>query len=239
MESAPAGGPGTSSPAGADRVLALDNVPLDLPIAGAGVRSLAASVDYLVVTGLAAALVLLALFLGSTLGLRSPWWLAGLFLGLFAVEYGYFAGSEIAMAGQTLGKRTLGLRVVTRHGSRAGIAALLVRNALRNVDVLVGIPLMILDPASRRLGDRLAGTLVVRRPDPAPAMLGRAPKGWTPSQIELLESFVARCEDLEPARRERLAESLLASIAQTDPGFLDPETAHLPPTERLKRSLVG
>ncbi len=71
--------------------------------------------------------------------------------------------------GATLGKHLLGLCVVTLDGSAPSFRAVLIRNALRFVDVLpvlyfVGI--IAIDRSSRgqRIGDRFAGTTVERRP---------------------------------------------------------------------------
>jgi len=122
-------------------VLGLDNIPLELPVAGAGSRALAAMLDYLIV----GILVILWGFvcMGLGIGAHLGWWaLALFFLGFFVIEYGYFAGVEIAREGQTFGKWALGLRVVTRDGARPGTAALLLRNAVRSVDLVVGVPLM-------------------------------------------------------------------------------------------------
>jgi uncharacterized RDD family membrane protein YckC len=220
----------------ADRVLAIDNVPLALPIAGAGTRSLAASIDYLIVSVLALLIIVACFVAGAALGLTSLWWLAVLLLALFALEYGYFAVSEIVMSGQTVGKRAVGLRVVGLQGSRPGNAALLLRNAVRNVDLLIGVPMMAIDPLSRRLGDRLAGTLVVRTRRGDAALVHRVPKGWGARQIEVLEGFLRRCDELEPERAERLARALIATIEKDDPEFLVPGTG-LSPVVRLQVSV--
>jgi uncharacterized RDD family membrane protein YckC len=223
----------------ADRVLAIDNVPLDLPVAGAGTRSLAAFIDYLFVTLLGIVLVTSAFVIGAWMTLSSLWWLAVPIFGLFVLEYGYFAGCEILMNGQTPGKRAVGLRVVSRHGSRAGRGALLVRNAVRNLDVLIGVPFMALDPLGRRLGDRLAGTLVVRtRPRTTGTLVERVPRGWTPRQIEVLESFLERSQELQPERAARLADSLVAAIERDDPGFLVSAEMRTP-LERLRESVTS
>ena len=222
----------------ADRVLAIDNVPLDLPVAGAGTRSLAASLDYAVVSLLGILVVVGAFAIGAAIGLESLWWLAAILLALFALEYGYFAGCEIAMDGQTPGKRVLGLRVVSREGSRAGRAALLVRNAVRNLDLVVGVPMMALDPLARRLGDRLGGTIVLRTVRRAsPVVVQRVPNGWTARQIQVLESFLERSDELQPERAHRFAASLVAAIERDDPAFLPPATEHTTPIERLRTSV--
>jgi uncharacterized RDD family membrane protein YckC len=221
-----------------DRVLAIDNVPLDLPVASAGTRSLAASLDYLLV-GLANTLLVVAAFsIGIAIGLRSFWWLGALLFALFLLDYGYFAGFEIATHGQTPGKRAVGLRVVSRHGSRPSRTAFLLRNAVRNLDIVIGVPLMVLDPMSRRLGDRLAGTIVVRTRPGTATVLRRVPKDWTARQIEVLESFLERAAELEPEKSLRLAESLVAAIERDDPAFLPPETRGQPAVSRLRAAVA-
>jgi uncharacterized RDD family membrane protein YckC len=199
-------------------VLGLDNVPLDLPVAGVGSRALAAFLDYLLV-GIAV-FVWGALCVGAAATWRGlGWWMAAVFLvGFFIIEYGYFASVETLREGRTFGKWALGLRVVSREGGRPGTPSFLVRNAVRSVDLFVGIPLMALDPLSRRLGDRLAGTLVVHAQAPAPeTVLTRAPRTWGVSEAALLETFLRRAPDMEGWRAERLARQLLACIEHDDP----------------------
>jgi uncharacterized RDD family membrane protein YckC len=220
-----------------DRVLAIDNVPLDLPVASAGTRSLAASLDYLLL-GILTAVVAVSVFsVGIAVGLQSLWWLAVLLFALFLLDYGYFAGFEIFTHGQTPGKRAVGLRVVSAHGSRPSRAAFLIRNAVRTIDVWIGVPLMVFDPMARRLGDRLAGTIVVRTRARAATVLGRVPKDWTAQQIEVLESFLERAGELEPDKARRLGESLVAAIERDDPTFLPADTRGWPAVSRLRAAI--
>jgi uncharacterized RDD family membrane protein YckC len=202
------------------RILGLDNVPLDLPVAGAPSRALAAFLDYLVLMAILMVVFFVGIALVAALSLHSSLgaWLVGLLIvGFFLVEYGYFAGVEIAMGGSTFGKWVMGLRVVTAAGGRPGVAALLLRNCVRSVDLVVGVPLMILDPRSRRLGDRLAGTLVVHRRAREPELvLRRTPQGWGSREAALLEGFLRRAAELEPARADHMARLLLARIERDD-----------------------
>ncbi len=221
-----------------ETVLGLDNVPLELPVAGAGSRSLAAFLDYVLVA------VLVVLWGLACLGLAVwarglGWWVFALFvLGLFLVEYGYFAGFEVLRGGQTFGKWALDLRVVTREGARAGTGALLVRNAVRTVDLLVGIPLMVTDPLARRLGDRLAGTLVVHvHPGTPEVVLRRTPLGWDAQETTLLETFLRRAGDMEAPRAQALAETLLECMVRDDPVLGSVVDRALPPVEALRRAL--
>jgi uncharacterized RDD family membrane protein YckC len=213
-------------------------VPLELPIAGAGTRALAAFLDYLLVVILILAWGA-ACLTGAFLGPRAGWWMAGLFLiGFFLVEYGYFAGVEIARQGQTFGKWAMGLRVVARDGGRAGTGALLIRNAVRTIDLLVGIPLMATDPLARRLGDRLAGTLVLHVHLPAvQVVVGRVPRGWSAQEAALLESFLRRASDLEPVRAERLARQLIDCIEHDDRELAAEIDREAPAVEALRRAV--
>ena len=72
-----------------------------------------------------------------------------------------------ATRGATLGKMALGLRVVKVDGSPISWQESLIRNVLRIVDglffYLVGAILVWTSPLRQRLGDRAAGTVVVRR----------------------------------------------------------------------------
>jgi uncharacterized RDD family membrane protein YckC len=220
-----------------ESILGLDNVRLELPIAGAGSRVLAAFLDYLVVGILSVALVIAALAAAGAL--RSWWILAVVILGLFAIDYGYFAGMEIATRGRTLGKLALDLVVLNRQGGRATTAAFLIRNCVRTIDLVVGIPMMAADPLARRLGDRLAGTLVVhaRPAESVNVLLRRIPRGWGGENVALLEDFLRRSADLEPYRAERIARRLLATIERDDPEMLAGIPASRNAVEMLRRAV--
>ncbi|HEV8239822.1 MAG TPA: RDD family protein [Thermoanaerobaculia bacterium] len=202
-------------------VLSLDNVPVELPLARVGSRVLAGVLDYFLLF-----LVLLAwsagvLGLDMSLGLRPGWGIAVWLLGMFALEYGYFAAQEAAFDGRTVGKRVFGLRVVARDGAAAGTGALLVRNIVRSLDLLVGVLLMAIDPLSRRLGDRLAGTLVVhQRQASEELVVARLPPGWSAAETQLVESYLRRARELEPQARLALGRRLERWIDDRAPGFL-------------------
>ncbi len=203
-----------------ESILGLDNIRLDLPVAGLGSRTLAAFLDYLGLAALAALWILLSLLLGSLL---PPGWVPVFLLGgLFLIHWGYFVGLEIAMGGRTPGKRALQLRVVTAEGGTPGAGALLIRNLVRSIDIVAGVPLMAIDPLSRRLGDRLGGTLVVHdRPLEIGPVLGRVPPGWGARELAVVESFLVRAGTLEDkALVRRMAERILGSIRQDAPDLL-------------------
>ncbi|MDY6777616.1 MAG: RDD family protein [Candidatus Nanohaloarchaea archaeon] len=79
----------------------------------------------------------------------------------------YFVVFE-SMAGQTPGKMFFGLRVVDVSGSRCSPAAAMIRNIIRIIDqfpmllYLVGAAFIWYSPRQQRLGDRAAGTVVIK-----------------------------------------------------------------------------
>jgi uncharacterized RDD family membrane protein YckC len=74
-----------------------------------------------------------------------------------------------AAVGTTLGKAIFGLKVIN-ESDRSRIAASAIRNALRIVDSIgfyvLGFFVAIFSPRKQRLGDHIAGTVVIERPLP-------------------------------------------------------------------------
>jgi uncharacterized RDD family membrane protein YckC len=134
--------------------------------AGLGWRFLAALIDGVV---LAIPNLLIVFLLGGAtttgLELEGPPAVVAM-SAMMAIGLGYFIGMETAR-GATLGKMALGLRVVMANGAHVDVRASAVRNVLRIVDglccYLVGAILVLQSPRGQRLGDRIAGTVVVRR----------------------------------------------------------------------------
>jgi uncharacterized RDD family membrane protein YckC len=77
----------------------------------------------------------------------------------------YFGGLESAW-GATVGKRLVGLRVTMADGGSLTGRAVLIRTLCRLIDGIlfyaVGVVLIWASPRRQRLGDRWAGTVVVR-----------------------------------------------------------------------------
>jgi uncharacterized RDD family membrane protein YckC len=221
-----------------ETILALDNVPLELPVAGPGTRALAAFLDYLIVAILAGLWAAGGIWFLATSGKGRTWAVALVVLGFFVIEYGYFAGVEVRTGGRTFGKWAMGLRVTSRLGTQAGTTSLLIRNCVRSVDLLTGVPMMALDPLARRLGDRLAGTLVLRdRAAVAESVLGRVPRGWDGRQIAIAEDFLRRASELEQPRAEKLAAQVLLAIEEVDADLLAGIDRTVGPVETLRQAL--
>lgn len=83
----------------------------------------------------------------------------------------YLAHTTVAevMCGQSIGKIIVGLQVVTANSGSPTLKSLLIRNAMRVVDLLM-LPLLMIvaTPLHQRLGDMVAGTVVVVKELPPP-----------------------------------------------------------------------
>lgn len=145
--------------------------------------------------------------------------------GLFAVimflsYWGFPIIWEVYFSGRSPGKRATGLEVVRADGLPVGWAESSLRNLLLVADFLpmayaTGLVCMLCDSQFRRLGDIVAGTLVVhherppeRRPVPSAAPLA-PPFPFNADQQRTLADLFEREHSLPP---ERLAE--LGTIAE-------------------------
>lgn len=150
----------------------------------------------------------------------------------FVLEWGYYVLFETLWAGRTPGKRLLRLRAIKDGGYPLGFLDSVLRNLLRAADFLpmgyaLGLLSMAGDGRFRRLGDRVAGSMVVLEEPttlPAPLLLSPPP---TASELEVipqrpplsaweresLELFLRRT-DLGPARRAELAAMIAPLLAQ-------------------------
>lgn len=204
-----------------------EHVMLDYEIAGVGSRVLAALADWLVVLVLVLATILsVGVFRGN-----SGWVVALAIATIYGILWGYFTLFEGLWQGQTPGKWWLGIRVIrdTGHGITLSDAA--ARNLLLPIDALglVGVIMIAVHPKGRRLGDLIAGTVVVRdRPMLAPsqasagARLPDAPEdAGTPQlsdeEFHLLREFSGRAPTLPPAVRASFAQQFAERFAARYP----------------------
>lgn len=188
-------------------------------IAGLASRAMAWVMDQLILwalrIGIFAGLAQLGLF-GITAAL----------LGVFVLDFGYYAYFEMYQAGQTPGKRRFKLRVITTSGARLGFADVMIRNLLRSVDTLpyvmtLGGIVAMCNSEHRRLGDLAAGTIVIRDAHQAapealstqrdrdnsyqqPEIRGRINARITRDERDFIYDLVMRRDQIEPENRESL-----------------------------------
>jgi uncharacterized RDD family membrane protein YckC len=144
-----------------------ESVELDFTLAGIGSRTFALVIDYLFwMIALFVLLVSSALLfyaLPAIDGLKN--WVAAVQLLLFFVVYvGYFVFFETMWRGQTPGKRYAKIRVIRDDGRNVGLQQAIMRSLLRVIDDLlfIGLVLILFTKKEKRLGDWVAGTVVVQ-----------------------------------------------------------------------------
>lgn len=210
-------------------VVTPEQVEIRLRPAGLGRRGLALMVDSLAALAVAFALGLAAdaLLPASVSGA------VNVTLG-FAVLSGWHVLFELRQAGRTPGKQLLGLRVVDAAGLPLMPAQSVVRNAARALDALplfygVGAAAATLDPWRRRIGDRLADTLVIREASAEgdevaagrelafnsledPRILRRLRKRLSPGERDFVLALARRASRLDPASRYDLMEEVAARL---------------------------
>ncbi len=89
-------------------------------------------------------------------------------LSFFIIEWLYPVFFEIKKDGSTPGKKSMGLMTVQDDGTPVGLSASFLRNLLRSVDFLpffyaLGILVCAIRKDGKRIGDLVAGTLVIYR----------------------------------------------------------------------------
>lgn len=207
-----------------------EGVSLRLRAAGALPRAQAWMVDLLLrLVVLFVAMIPLALFGKGGNGLAM--------LLMFALLWAYSVVCEVWLDGQTLGKRALGLRVVKADGTPVTWLPSVVRNLLRVVDALpgvygVGLASTLIDPHARRLGDIVAGTMVIHAQElPAGQQVPALPALPLPQvlaadeQTALVE-YAERAGQLTVQRQEELANLLTPLTGQRDTAAIRQLVAH-------------
>ena len=216
-----------------------ERVPLHFALASIGNRFIACAIDHAIQILTLISLVIMFLFIagfsdfGSRLSNAPKWIIALLIILIFILMSGYFAFFEWIWNGQTPGKRWLKLRVIREDGRPIGFFEAMVRNLLRNFDIMpspfysIGLISVFATDRDQRVGDLVAGTVVVREREaeaPAFAEVFASPvsdpamrRSWKPvaftadinllteTEIQVVESFLRRRWDLKDYPREWMA----------------------------------
>ncbi len=221
-----------------------------MPVAGIGSRFIAILVDYLIWAVLLAILLLVGVIVLASISvfgkLSENWAIGIVVLLLFLFHWGYFTLFEAFWNGRTPGKSVAKIRVIHRSGRAISFVESLARNLVRFVDYLpgfyaLGMVVMFFSRLNQRLGDMVAGTLVVRDrevesphwgelgsrtitapsfgalgPIPAPhlsvVLSVAALAKLSTADLEVLEGFFARRLDMSLATRAALAERIAQAL---------------------------
>lgn len=214
-------------------------------VAGPARRFLAFLLDLVVCYAAFALVVVVALVLG--VGFAAATSTAETVLGagvglllilLFSIQWVYFVVLE-AWQGRTPGKVALGLRVVSTTGRPVGLRAAALRNVLRAADAMplpiaggllsvAGLASMASTPRFQRLGDLVAGTMVIvtqRATATTPLVLWPPAQPYELAQLsddvwldaderEAIEMFLRRRGRLGRARELELASMIAGPLAE-------------------------
>ena len=200
-----------------------EGVEMDLVLAGMGTRILAAVIDIIIQATVFLVFVLAATSWLVSLGSAVANGIVA--LATVLIFLGYHVVGEVWWNGQTLGKRLMGVKVVTDDGGPVGFVTSLIRTAMRLVDILpvgygVGFVSAMASSKTQRLGDMAAGSLVVRAPTkgsvaasaelklPVPASTAWDVTAVTRDHVALLRQYAQRRDQLPPDTREKLAQKL-------------------------------
>lgn len=146
-------------------------------------------------------------------------------LAYFVISVGYGIGLDWFWNGQTLGKRVMRLKVVDATGMALRFSQVANRNLLRFLDAiplmyLVGGAAMLWSERSQRIGDQIAGTIVIKQVESefsgselsstpekynsllqTPHLAARLRQRATPELAYLAYEALSRRDALEPAAR--------------------------------------
>lgn len=149
-----------------------EGVEIRLRLAGPTVRGLAWLLDSAIKLGLTiVVLIVIGLFGAAFSRIAGDKVGSGLATGvlllvLFTLDWVYSVAFEVSKWGATPGKRAFGLRVAQTSGTPVTLNQAVVRNLIRNIDLLpfggtVGLISCLLTRRFQRLGDLAADTVVV------------------------------------------------------------------------------
>jgi uncharacterized RDD family membrane protein YckC len=205
-----------------------EGVDLTLTLAGVGSRFVSAMVDLLIQIGLIVAISLLAGAVGA--GVGAGYAAALIAILSFLVVFGYDVFFEVLQSGRTPGKRLNGLRVVRSAGEPITFVPSAIRNVLRIIDFLpggylTGIVAILATRRNQRLGDLVAGTIVVRErlgtidrkpwaasrpiiPTDVPGGLTLDLSAITPDEEAAVRRYLERRFEIDAEARTRIAQTL-------------------------------
>lgn len=222
-----------------------EQIAFSYAVAGIGSRGAAGAIDAAICVVTLIVLFLVTMFaVGFTRGAAGVrgrvstsgsggWLLAAYMLVQFVVIWGYYVLFEGIWDGQTPGKRVMKLRVVRDGGFSVSFAASAVRNLIRVIDAMpiplyvVGIVAAMLSKSRKRLGDLVAGTIVIKE--------GHSEAGWTQpeataragehaivalttklndDEYALLDLYASRRGGLDQSSRQAIASQLASRFAR-------------------------
>lgn len=223
-----------------------DAVLLDLRPAPFPVRMISAIIDGVLQLLLFFGAVIGLVWVASRLEIDQGYIAAALVLISVLVFVGYPLLSELLLRGRSVGRLVMGTRVVRDDGGPVHARQSLLRAVMAMFEIwstsgALAVTCSLLDRRSRRVGDLLAGTMVIQermrdlvpqRPE-MPEQLHTWATGADVGRLPLtllqdIRGFLPRAEQMNPASRHQLSRELLQRtlphVAPAPPPGTDPET---------------
>lgn len=247
----------SQSPGAANGLVTGEAVVVDLRLAKMPSRSAAFMIDALIQLAALFALIFLVGALDD--GVDDTLMVVFFFVIAIAILVGYPVAMETLTRGRTVGKLALGLRVTRDDGGAIRFRHALARGLAAVVEIYltsgaIAVLVSLLSAEGKRVGDYLAGTVVVRERAPARDSFhplldpGLAPWAATLDLGRLDEAtaltvrqFLVRAPDLGSAPRRDLATSLRTEVQRKvspppPPGVTPEAYLHAVLAERRRRS---
>jgi uncharacterized RDD family membrane protein YckC len=221
-----------------------EQISLELPLAGIGSRFLALTIDSLIQIGVVIVLIIAGVVISMSYtevsGAADKFFsqTVGAIVTIvvpFCLYWGYFAFFEILWQGRTPGKRVAGIRVIHQTGRPMTAIECIGRNLMRALDIqpgiyAVGLICMMCNKQNRRVGDYVAGAIVVHDKaldsvSPTWGDKGVGDKRFegavpselrklTPDELVLVETYLNRRYDLDPTVRALTAQRIVGMITE-------------------------
>lgn len=211
-----------------------ESVELEFTLAGIGSRAWALVIDYNVLGAILLGFLLIIWVISSVLvegwgrvfGTRNiELWLGAIaFITVFTIYTGYFVFFETLWQGQTPGKRLAKIRVIRDDGRLIGLQQATLRALIRSVDdtFFIGALLIMLTKNEKRLGDLLAGTIVIQtevstasasfpvssKAREVAIQLQQSPADFSqllPDEFATIRNYLQRKENMIPAAKKEIS----------------------------------
>lgn len=215
-----------------------ESVELEFTLAGIGNRTWALLIDYHVLALVLAVFLIVSRTIYSLLvdtwvavfGTDDIeiWLVASALLVTYFLYTGYFVFFETLWQGQTPGKRFAKIRVIQDNGRLIGLQQATLRSLLRAVDdtFFLGAVLITLSPREKRLGDWVAGTIVIQAPSVTAATFPISEQAHDlvkqlvkadlsqllPDDFAVIREYLQRRREMAPKARAQLSLQLAQQV---------------------------
>lgn len=220
-------------------------VMLDLRTASFAVRMLSAAIDGVLQLAVLVGGTVAVAWAAAAVDLDTGFVMAAMLAMSVTAYVGYPVLCELLLRGRSVGRLVLGTRVVREDGGPVHLRQSLLRAVMAMFEIWatagsVALTCSVIDARSRRIGDLLAGTVVIQERMGAmeasrvqlPPQLREWAAGADVGRLPLplaqdIRSFLPRAERTNPHSRKQLARDLLQRtlphVAPAPPPGTDPE----------------